>query len=108
MKKKNKKFFCCEEERQEYISSRISEKLAGYPDFQGVSFVEEWGRGISLWGKHKQIPYYNYGQPIPLEKDSDEDKVIDDFVEMWKHYDKPDTVRFYQNFIEQGRRWGWD
>lgn len=92
-----------------YIETKINEKLADFENFDGIDFCDVRAGGIQIRGFHKEIKGYTYGDQITIKYDfSNYEKVVDEFVNMWKNQDTPEKVKDYKDFIAAGERWGWD
>ena len=91
------------------IEKEISERLKEYPNFLGVSFCDVHAGGIQILGYHKEIKNHTYGNVITIAYDfSNKDEVANEFVEMWKAQDNPESVNKLKFILDYGDKYGWD
>lgn len=92
-----------------HIQDSINKALVEFEGFKGIDFCDVSARGIQIRGFHKDIKSYSYGKQITIKYDfSNYVEAIDEFIEMWKHYDTPNLVMKEIDFIKMGEKYGWD
>lgn len=99
-------------ERLAYIEKSINEKLKDkYPNFRGIYISDDptSESKIRINGSHKDIKSYFYGNSVEFdfEKHS-EDEVVAAFEEAWDRTDNKEHFEFFERFIRDGEKWGWD
>lgn len=91
------------------VERAINIQLAAYPNFDGIDFCDVSAGGIQIRGHHKQVMGYTYGGQPTIKYDfSNYQQCIEEFVDMWKSLDSPDSVDSYNEFIDSGDKYGWD
>lgn len=64
---------------------------------------------ITIGGILTVVPSYIYtGIDIKEEDLKYPKKIVDDFVKEWCSCDDDKSIRYFQQFIKDGQRWGWD
>jgi hypothetical protein len=91
------------------IEKTIIDELKDYPNFSGIDFTDVGARGIQIRGHHKDIKGYCYGDQITLNYDfTNWEECIKNFIGMWKSVDNEDYLKYQQEFIKAGEKYGWD
>ena len=91
-----------------FIENEITKRLKEYFNFDGIYFSDVSAGYIQVNGIHKKVKGYVYGF-VKLEYDfSNIKEVIESFVEMWKESDNDESIKWYQDFLRDGERYGWE
>lgn len=89
--------------------AEINTALKDYPNFDGVDFCDVGANGIQIRGHHKQVKRYTYGNQLTIKEDlSNIIEVTEEFIDMWKQLDIPEKVQKFIDFLEMGKKYGWD
>lgn len=92
----------------DYIMEEIRLQLRNRETFKDV-IAQDLNYTVRICGILTTVPSYVY-YSIEISEDDllDTQKVVDLFVNGWCKSDGQENVREFQQFIEYGKRWGWD
>ena len=92
----------------ECLRETLAHELSDCPNFVGVDFCDVGAGGVQVRGHHKDVSSHVYCH-VTLPYDfSNVAQVVEEFIAAWRAADNPEYLHYYQYFLAEGKKWGWD